>query len=283
VTRSLFGALVLAVLMAGCAASARRSVAPGVSPAPVNAAHTSRAAGNRNAREAKTRFAACPAPKRALNGVYHPSRLRVLDPCRRVVGTVALVRHEPDGDLHIDVALDSRYRGLLNATNISRQHGDLVVEFMARDGGHLPEPRVRDRVALVGAWVDDAQHGWNELHPVWSVSLNGGAAHTSGPQFGGSPAADRSSDAAGDCRTATGARCRGYGASGGGTRTVQHQSAPSIGGGTGACEPGYSPCLPRVGDLNCNEIPAAKKPVRVTGSDPYRLDADHNGIGCQSG
>lgn len=55
-------------------------------------------------------------------------------------------------------------------------------------------------------------------------------------------------------------------------------------GATGAnCEPGYSPCLPRVSDLNCDEIPATKKPIQVTGSDPYRLDADHNGVGCQSG
>jgi hypothetical protein len=59
----------------------------------------------------------------------------------------------------------------------------------------------------------------------------------------------------------------------------------SSGGGnsTGAgCQPGYSPCLPRVADLNCGDIPASKKPVRVTGSDPYRLDADGDGYGCDS-
>ena len=51
---------------------------------------------------------------------------------------------------------------------------------------------------------------------------------------------------------------------------------------TGAgCQPGYSPCLPRVADLNCADIPAAKKPVRVTGSDPYRLDGDGDGWGCE--
>jgi hypothetical protein len=48
------------------------------------------------------------------------------------------------------------------------------------------------------------------------------------------------------------------------------------------CEPGYSPCLPRVADLNCSDIPASKTPVRVTGSDPYRLDANHDGWGCTS-
>jgi hypothetical protein len=46
------------------------------------------------------------------------------------------------------------------------------------------------------------------------------------------------------------------------------------------CQPGYSPCLPRVADLNCADIPASKKPVRVTGDDPYRLDGDGDGWGC---
>lgn len=59
--------------------------------------------------------------------------------------------------------------------------------------------------------------------------------------------------------------------------------SPAGGNGTGAgCQPGYSPCLPRVVDLNCSDIPASKKPVRVTGSDPYRLDGDGDGYGCDS-
>lgn len=61
------------------------------------------------------------------------------------------------------------------------------------------------------------------------------------------------------------------------SRSAQGGNKP----GTG-CEPGYSPCLPRVADLNCADIPAAKKPVRVTGSDPYRLDGNHDGWGCTS-
>ena len=60
-------------------------------------------------------------------------------------------------------------------------------------------------------------------------------------------------------------------------------SRSSAGGNaTGAgCEPGYSPCLPRVADLNCSDIPASKKPIRVTGSDPYGLDGDGDGWGCE--
>jgi hypothetical protein len=49
----------------------------------------------------------------------------------------------------------------------------------------------------------------------------------------------------------------------------------------GGCQPGYSPCLPRVADLNCADIPASKRPVRVTGDDPYRLDGDGDGIACE--
>ncbi len=65
------------------------------------------------------------------------------------------------------------------------------------------------------------------------------------------------------------------------TRTTKplRRSSPALGNG---CEPGYSPCLPRVRDLNCADIPSGKRPVRVTGSDPYRLDANHDGYGCTS-
>lgn len=51
----------------------------------------------------------------------------------------------------------------------------------------------------------------------------------------------------------------------------------------GACAPGYSPCLPVVADLDCGDIPPAKRPVRVTGSDQYRLDRDGDGIACEEG
>jgi hypothetical protein len=66
-------------------------------------------------------------------------------------------------------------------------------------------------------------------------------------------------------------------------------SRPSTAGGspvtdrrTGpGCEPGYSPCLPRATDLNCDDIAAAKKPVHVTGDDPYGLDGDGDGSACE--
>lgn len=57
------------------------------------------------------------------------------------------------------------------------------------------------------------------------------------------------------------------------TPTPEPESEPSN------CMAGYTPCLPVVPDLDCGEI---GHPVTVTGSDPYRLDADGDGVGCDS-
>jgi endonuclease YncB( thermonuclease family) len=35
-------------------------------------------------------------------------------------------------------------------------------------------------------------------------------------------------------------------------------------------------------DIDCGQIPAAYKPIRITGTDYHRLDADHDGWGCES-
>jgi hypothetical protein len=54
------------------------------------------------------------------------------------------------------------------------------------------------------------------------------------------------------------------------------------------CTPGYQPCLPRRQDYNCygsrSGGPFTEPGVvyRVTGGDPYRLDADNDGRGCES-
>jgi resuscitation-promoting factor RpfB len=60
-------------------------------------------------------------------------------------------------------------------------------------------------------------------------------------------------------------------------------------GGGGNCAPGYSPCLPQgPSDYDCaggsGDGPAYTKPgvaYHVSGSDPYGLDADGDGQGCE--
>ena len=58
-------------------------------------------------------------------------------------------------------------------------------------------------------------------------------------------------------------------------------SALSAPAATAACAPGYRPCLPVRGDVDCDQIGAALKPVRVTGADQYALDRDRDGVGCE--
>jgi hypothetical protein len=62
------------------------------------------------------------------------------------------------------------------------------------------------------------------------------------------------------------------------------------GGGSGNCTPGYSPCLVYHGgaDYDCygggGNGPYYTQPgvtYHVTGSDPYDLDSNHNGLGCE--
>lgn len=61
----------------------------------------------------------------------------------------------------------------------------------------------------------------------------------------------------------------------------------SGGAGGGNCTPGYSPCLPPKSDYDCaggsgNGPGYAHGPIYVTGSDPYDLDSDGDGVGCET-
>ena len=121
----------------------------------------------------------CPPPGKTLKGVWDPSRLKVLDPCQDLSGRVTRTTPEPDGDTHVQVRPDPQFRDLLAPKQEVR--GNLVTEIMPRDRGRLPVPSRGDEVDMTGAWVRDKNHNWNELHPIWSESINGGPVHRSGP------------------------------------------------------------------------------------------------------
>ncbi len=113
--------------------------------------------------------------------VYHPVRLR--EPCRTVTGVVVAIREEEDGDYHINVVLDPGQEGLLNDRNRSQQGGALVAEMVcalptteqaARQAcagyqNQIQLPPLGARLAVTGPYVLDAQHGWNEIHPIWEI------------------------------------------------------------------------------------------------------------------
>lgn len=112
--------------------------------------------------------------------IYSPDRLQLLDPCVTVIGTVALIRSEKDGDLHVLLRLDPGQSTYVNAANVSGEQGDLVLEPVcvstptqtdaiapcADYTNPLSIPAVGTHVAVTGAWVLDLDHGWMEIHPV---------------------------------------------------------------------------------------------------------------------
>jgi hypothetical protein len=105
-----------------------------------------------------------------LVGVYHPERLKVKGRCRVASGTVEQVKFEEyDGDVHIELRLDGGQERLLGSGN-ERVGGTLVVEIIPWDRGRVPVPAVGTRLQVVGPWVDDTAHGWNEIHPAWWIS-----------------------------------------------------------------------------------------------------------------
>jgi hypothetical protein len=115
--------------------------------------------------------------------VYHPNRLQVLNPCISVTGTVDEIRKEADGDFHILFRLDQQFESLLNEKNISRQYGDLILEPICQGqvtqadavepcnlyNGPYFAPEIGQRYLVWGTYVNDTEHGWNELHPVTSM------------------------------------------------------------------------------------------------------------------
>lgn len=116
--------------------------------------------------------------------VYSPDRLQVAAACIRVTGTVAAIRNEADGDLHILLKLDPAYAHLLTPANQGEELGDLVVEPVcvrsvsqvdaiatcAADPDPFPGPFpvVGERIWMEGRYVFDLDHGgWAELHPLY--------------------------------------------------------------------------------------------------------------------
>ncbi len=129
-----------------------------------------------------------------LANVYHPYRLKVRKACLTVVGTVAYIRREDDGDVHVDLKLLPSENHLLNAYNDSQQYGQLVTELVPADqpgctpgqaprpahgsydygictGADIHVPPLGTLVKETGPYVLDADHGWMEIHPIWRIII----------------------------------------------------------------------------------------------------------------
>lgn len=119
--------------------------------------------------------------------IYHSYRLHVISQCKTVTGAIEDVYYEPDGDVHMRVAVSA---SLVNQANDEYEDGDLVAEIICvgtvtqADAGAacqgyrnaVPIPAVGDTVSITGSYVLDADHGWMEIHPVSSVTVTGHSA-----------------------------------------------------------------------------------------------------------
>ncbi|HUZ85538.1 MAG TPA: hypothetical protein VNF26_01155 [Candidatus Baltobacterales bacterium] len=138
--------------------------------------------------------------------VYSPDRLQLLAPCIDLTGTIDLERAEADGDFHIRLHLDPGQtcasQPCLDADNVSQQGGDLVLEpacenpitqadaVAACQGYHNPLvlPPVGSHVMVMGPFVLDTDHGWNEIHPLESITVVGASSFSPSPTAPAAPA-----------------------------------------------------------------------------------------------
>ncbi len=118
--------------------------------------------------------------------VYNPDRLQIIDKCRAVVGTIEYITKEADGDDHIRLKLDLEYTNLINQKNIDEQRGDLVIESICTNPITQKDAiapcsgfnqnfniYIGEHIRVTGAYVLDSEHGWNEIHPVTSITNPG--------------------------------------------------------------------------------------------------------------
>jgi hypothetical protein len=128
--------------------------------------------------------------------VYHPQRLKIIQSCITVTGTLRDAtrgrqkdgcRHEADGDGHCFLELDPQFASLLLPGNKEAEMGYLVFEPVCRYKVtqkdalsacvhyHQPlvVPPVGSHISLTGALITDLDHQplHNEIHPVTRIEL----------------------------------------------------------------------------------------------------------------
>ena len=117
--------------------------------------------------------------------VYRKARLRIVEGCIAVTGTVRHVKREADGDDHIQLAVDPEFSKLLNERNKTAQGDTLILEPICQGPTtqqdaeaacrdfHSPVeiPKAGSRIRVVGAYVLDSAQGWMEIHPVSSIEV----------------------------------------------------------------------------------------------------------------
>lgn len=138
--------------------------------------------------------------------VYSPDRLQLLAACIKLTGTIDSETPQADGDYHVRLRIDPGQtcagQPCLDPKNLSDQAGDLILEpvcenpisqadaVAACQGYHNPLvlPAVGSHVLVMGPFVLDSDHGWNEIHPLESITVMPGSTPSPAPSIAPPPA-----------------------------------------------------------------------------------------------
>ena len=118
------------------------------------------------------------------NYVYHTNRFKVYEACKTVSGTIIGKHDNDDGDIHLQLRLTGN-SNLLNSKNLTEQNGCLVLEIICAKKvtqadalvpcsgyyNNVIVPGIGDNISVSGSYVLDTNHGWNEIHPVSSLTI----------------------------------------------------------------------------------------------------------------
>ena len=112
--------------------------------------------------------------------IHESDRLKVIQDSLSVTGYVEDCYQYLDGDFVINLRLDSCFE-LLNSVNICKLGGLLEVEIICQHStifadcfGYLNDveiPKVGDHIRVLGTYVLDKRHKYNEIHPVLSLEF----------------------------------------------------------------------------------------------------------------
>ncbi|MEM3833264.1 MAG: hypothetical protein QW128_06715 [Thermoprotei archaeon] len=120
----------------------------------------------------------CPSQNNVFFATHDPERLRIVNTCVSVIGTVSnYIEHASDGDFVFDLIPISQNMSVLTIGNYLLRHGMLHIEVVPADqhpvldpigGGVCPG----DIVKVTGVLVIDTDHGlWAEIHPAYSIQI----------------------------------------------------------------------------------------------------------------
>jgi hypothetical protein len=115
--------------------------------------------------------------------VYRPNRLKILESCITVRGTIVGKDYTTDGDGSFFLKLDAGQDSLLYKSNYSKLSGNLMIEIICagpvsrkdpRKGckgyvNKVTEPATGDHVSVTGTYVIDRHNQWAEIHPVTRI------------------------------------------------------------------------------------------------------------------